>query len=367
MDLDVSKSLAGLALTGCFASYGIFQIISGIFGDKFKPQKVIFWGLLGSSVVNLIIWLVPNIYVIIPLWCINGVFQSLIWPPLVRLLVDHFSAAEYAKMVVSVSRASYVATVIIYLFVPAVISVSNWKWVFFITGGISLLFSFWWNARTSSLVSHNNNMTAEKENVVSKSRSRLTVGLLISMGVIPVLFSALVVGFMRDGISAWMPTYINEVYGMGAFSSILTGAVLPLGCALFLGVLKSVGERIGNELKAAALYYAVALSACFVLFICFSKAPLLDVFLMALITVCVHGVNLMLTCTIPRFFSKHGKSSTMSGVFNSAVYAGSAISTYGLASMATSYGWRSVTVVWVVASLTAFALCIMIAKKYENQ
>ena len=371
-DLEVTKSLASVAVTASFVSYGAFQIVSGFFGDKFKPEKIIFVGLFGSASVNVLVWLFPNIYVMNVLWCFNGVFQSLIWPPLVRMIVDNLSIEEYSTTVVRVTQASYLATVGVYVLTPAIISCFDWKYVFLIFGCLSIVFSFVWLFETKKKVVKNVGIcdeTINHENSNSETEGegkKLTIRFLISLGIIPMLFATFVAGFVRDGISTWMPTYINDVYKMGAFSSILTGAVIPVCSALFLDLLKNIGEKIGNEMKTAAIYYTVAMAACAVLFASFSKYPFLDVILMALITVCVHGVNLMLVCNIPKHFSRWQKSSTMSGIFNSAVYVGSAASAYGTAFFATSSGWKSVCALWGGLIVVALVFCFVWRNKFRK-
>ena len=360
-DLQIEKSLASIAVTGSFISYGVFQIISGFVGDKFKPQNVILLGLSGSALINVLIWFFPNIYVINALWCLNGAFQSLIWPPLVKIIVDNFSEKDYSLIIVRVTQASYIATVFLYFAVPVVISVASWKDVFGICGFCGVAFAVLWFLKTKNL------SCVQRENDASVSTAKkMPKGLIWSMGILPMIICTLVAGFMRDGIATWMPTYINQVYDMGESASILTGAVLPLCCIAFIGVLKTIGEKIGDEIKATAVFFFVALLSCVILWVCFQKNFAIDVFLMALITMCVHGVNLMLVCNVPKFFAKYGKSSTMSGVFNSVVYCGSAISTYGMASFSEVYGWQPITLLWSFVVVVCFVLCFTIMGKYKK-
>jgi sugar phosphate permease len=87
---------------------------------------------------------------------------------------------------------------------------------------------------------------------------------------------------------------------------------------------------------------------------------------MSAITVCVHGANLMLVGTVPKKFAKYGQSSTMSGILNSAVYAGSAASAFGIAALEKAVGWKNVCVVWGALLVIALLLCFAWRKKYEK-
>ncbi len=364
-EMNVTKTLASVAIMGSLITYGIVQIISGFFGDKYKSEKIIFIGLFGSAFINLVVCLFPNIYVMNVVWCLNGAFQSLIWPSLVRMIVDNLSD-EYSNTVVRVSQSSYVATVLIYLLAPVIISAFHWRAVFAFTGVLSMGFSFFWLKKTKKLQSVSVREDKKEEKIPLKINKKEWTKFLISIGFIPMLISTIAAGFLRDGISVWMPTYISDVYSKSSFFSILTGAVIPIFCALFLDVFKKAGEKIGNELKAASIFYGIAFFACTVLLVFFSTFPALDIVLMSIITVCIHGVNLMIVCTVPKRFSKYGKSSTMSGIFNSAVYAGSAASAFGTAVMASNLGWKTVCFFWGALIFFALILCAAWKKKYEK-
>lgn len=359
-DLNVTKALASVAIMGSLITYGIVQILSGFLGDRFKPQRIIFVGLLGSSLINLSISFFPNIYFMDFVWCLNGAFQSLIWPPLVRMIVENLKD-DYSDTVVKVSQFSYFATVLIYFLAPFVIVAFHWRAVFAISGVICFAFSFYWISKTKNIIGENSDF---HETSCVCGKEKFNFAFWISLGVVPILISTFAAGILRDGISVWMPTYISDAYGKSSFVSILTGAVIPICCALFLNVFKKAGEKIGNELKSAAIFLSVAFFACVILLLFFSKIPVLDIVLMSTITACIHGVNLMLVCTVPKRFLKYGKSSTMSGIFNSAVYAGSAASALGTAVMASSLGWKSVCVLWGCLIALALTLCALWHRKF---
>ncbi|MBO7254251.1 MAG: MFS transporter, partial [Clostridia bacterium] len=259
-----------------------------------------------------------------------------------------------------------------------IIKLLNWRFVFALFGFAALCFSFVWITKTKKIMSEGGvqSITVELENVEfsdipkenkaiqTKEEKKAYKKRLLALGFVPIFISTFIAGFIRDGISTWLPTYINEVYNLGSFSSILTGAVIPFCCALFLELLNVIGEKIGNEVKAASLFGGIATTACGAMFLLFSKIPALDVAFMALITICVHGVNLMLVCNLPKRFSKYGKSSTLSGILNSAVYAGAALSIYGTAFVSTEYGWKAVTLIWTCLISISFILCFSWKKRF---
>lgn len=361
-ELGITKQLASIAVTGSFATYGIGQIISGVVGDKFKPHNVILFGLFGTSAVNLSMVFMPNIYLMNALWCLNGFFQALMWPPLVRLVSEYFKGRDYTRVIAKVSQASYAATIAVYTVTPLIITVSDWKAVFAVCGTVGLAFALIWLSATKSL----EYTDTSSDSKAGEGKGRLPVKMLLSVGIIPILIAIILQGFLRDGITTWMPSYISEVFDLGPEVSILSTAILPIFSILSLTVVTKIGERIANELKSAFVFFVTALACNLILIVFFSKAAALDIVTMAIITSCMHGVNLMLIGNVPYHFSRFGKVSTASGILNSATYIGSAVSTYAFAVISDRLGWNFTVCFWAGIAAVGALLCLMCVKKWKT-
>lgn len=140
----IAKSSASLAVTSSFITYGIGQLFSGYLGDKINPKKLIFLGLLSSSLFNLLLPLCLSPLYTCAVWAINGFSQSLIWPPLVKILAENLTAEKYKKACVTVSAASSIGTVAVYLFSPVIIRIFSWKAVFFFSAIIGIAVAVFW-------------------------------------------------------------------------------------------------------------------------------------------------------------------------------------------------------------------------------
>ena len=126
----IPKTLLSLSLTGSFITYGAGQILSGICGDKFSPKKLILCGLGVTTAMNLLIPLCSNAYWMLVVWCINGLAQAFMWPPMVRLMASLFTADEYKSAVVKVSWGSSFGTMAVYLAAPVLITLFSWRGIF---------------------------------------------------------------------------------------------------------------------------------------------------------------------------------------------------------------------------------------------
>jgi len=90
-----SKSTLSMALTGTFISYGVGQLISGLLGDRIPPKRLILLGLGITASMNALLPFCPNAWWMLGIWCINGLAQSFLWPPLVKLMSLLFTHEGY--------------------------------------------------------------------------------------------------------------------------------------------------------------------------------------------------------------------------------------------------------------------------------
>jgi len=365
IDLGITKSLASIAVTGSFITYALGQIISGFIGDKFDPRKVIVFGVLGTSFINISVFFLSDINVINALWCFNGFFQALLWPPLLRFVSLCFNKEAYSRVVVLVSQASYVATMLVYTVVPLIITLSGWHTVFAVSGAIGILFAMLWYFGTRSIV-FSKEEKSEKPAEPQPPKASLTFGKMLAIGMIPILICSVCSGILKEGITTWMPTYVTEVFNLGSSVSILSTAILPVFNIIMLNIIHKTSKYVQNETLGTMLFFGVALLSSTVLVIFFSKAVILDVVLMALISSSMHGTSYYITCQMPHRFLKYGRVATISGVFNACIYLGAAISTYAFAGLSDAFGWSFTVISWGLVALAGILLMILAYKPWRR-
>ncbi len=358
-DLQISKSVASIAVTGSFITYGVGQILSGIIGDKFKPQNVILCGLVGTSIINLSVAFLPDIQIINAVWCLNGFFQAMMWPPLVRIAAENFEGKSYTVLIGRISQASYAATIAIYALVPLIITVSEWQTVFAVTGLIGAVFGIIWFFETRNL---KNAAVSENDKEI---KGRLPVSVLLKAGIIPIFIAIVLQGVLRDGITTWAPTYITEVFSLDTSVSILTSAILPLFSIISVSLVVKIALKFKNELKSSFEFYIASFAVTLALTFFSSKLVAFDIAAMAIAISCMHGINNMLVGNVPYYFSRFGKISTVSGIINSATYVGSAISTYAFAAVSDNLGWGFTVGSWVVISAIGAVLCFSCINRWK--
>lgn len=358
-DLGVTKQAASIAVTGSFITYGVGQIISGVLGDRIRPTRLIFAGMVCTSLINLMMGFLPSLTAMTAVWCFNGFFQALLWPPMVKLMVQNMTESEYIRASVNVSVASSLATIAVYMLVPLLIGLSGWRSVFGVAAAGGLIMAAVWICGTKGLKEEPAPRRAEQAGSGHGGLSQVA-GLLI-----PVMAAVALQGILRDGITTWMPTYIFEVFDMGVSMSILTTAILPIFVIFSVKVAAKLGNRIGNDLKTSALLFGVGFIAAAAMIPLFSTSVVFCALMMAIITACMHGVNLMLISRLPVHFSKYGKVSTVSGLLNACTYVGAALSTYGFAALSDRFGWGFTIASWAVVAACGAVICTTLIRRWK--
>ena len=189
---------------------------------------------------------------------------------------------------------------------------------------------------------------------------------LAASGVFVFTVGIVLQGMLKDGIDTWMPTYVSEVFGLGNSVSILTSGILPVFSIFSVSVASVLYEKIGNELKTAALLFGIAMGMSLLILPFFSSNVIVTALLMAIITGCMHGINLMLISRVPRAFKKYGKVSTVSGALNACSYLGSALSTYGFARFSELYGWYFILLGWAVITAFGAVVCAFCTRRWDR-
>ena len=140
----IQKSLASLALTASAVTYGFGQLVSGFLGDRINPKKLIFIGLLTTISMNFMIPFCRTPYQMTAAWSINGLAQAFMWPPIVRIMTELFTAEDYKKSCALISCGASIGTIIVYALAPVCIYVGGWKSIFFCSAAIAVIMSAVW-------------------------------------------------------------------------------------------------------------------------------------------------------------------------------------------------------------------------------
>lgn len=364
-----TKVQAGLIGTVFFFCYGIGQLISGMFGDRVSPYKMIFIGLFISMLANLLLPFGKSYIIMAFIWGINGFAQSMIWAPILFIISRIIVEDMRKKACLYIASSVPVGTMLTYLVSMIIMRYFSWKAIFFTTAAIFLpVVIFWYFTSRNAAKILGFGEPIEMEKLKEFGNSKNFFKLFISSGTIFLSISAFMHGMLKDGVNSWVPTMIVESYGVStSFSMFLT---------MFLPMINLSGAYLATYIYFKFLKNNEVLVG--VLFLIFSIIPLTvllfigkihvqtSILMLALFTTSMQAFNHMMTTRIPIRFAKYNRTSTASGLINSIAYTGCAISNYGFGYTSYAMGWQKTILIWIIIAVVAIMFCFFALKMWSN-
>lgn len=366
-DMALDKATASLAVTGSFFTYGVGQILCGFLGDRIPPRQFITFGLLGTALCNLAVFFLNSIIMITIVWCFNGLFQAMLWPPLFRSMSEHLGDEAFQRACIVVSCAASIATLFVYLLlVPACVAWSSWRTAFLIPAFVGAAMAACWFV---ALGHYKSERPTIQPNAALPQEKKSSFGILLkamlSASIPLVMLSMIMQGTMRDGVNTWMPTFISETYHWENTASIMSTAILPVFGILCILITGKLLIRLRNEQLTCLYFWGASLIATLLLFFGYSSSGVFAIAMMAIINGAAHGINHLIS-RIPKRFARFHRVSTVAGLINACTYIGSALSTYGFALLSDHFGWRITIISWAILSAIGLLATALSLKKYSR-
>ena len=370
------KSQAGAVTTGFFICYGCGQFLSGMLGDRINPRYLVFAGLTCSSLLNFGISLGPPLWVMIILWSLNGLSQSLLWAPICKIVSDRVSTARRQKACTALATTMAGGTLMAYILSALLINAFGWKAAFISGSSATLLAAVVWITVTTK-IEHEADKNGVEEDIVAVHEDdgeevpheEIPTNLWQLLCVSGLTILALVggvQGVLKDCMSTWVPTFIEDMFNMGSVISILTGAFLPIFG--FFGPIftNKLMMKTRDELSSLFILFLIS-SGCLAMLALFGRFSIaISIVALALTYACALGQNMILIGTLPMYFSKLGKVSTITGTMNALCYVTTAAVSWIVGVLVDRTGWTIVMAGWFVLSALA-AVGTLFAKRRWNK
>lgn len=350
----ITKAQGGIIGTGFFISYGAGQLVSGILGDLYKPRGMVMIGLVASALVNLAVSLQPAFPVMMALWCVNGLAQSLLWSPLLRFVAERMEGEPCTWACANLSTAGVVGNLLVYVLCAALIAFAHWRWSFLVAAVLlGLMAAGWWVAAPK---------LPERDNVAwgAAQRGNPLKGLSALLFLPLILLAAgagVLNGALRDGVSMWVPTFLSDRTGVDTALAVLMTSLLPVLTLPGVALATFLNRKCRNEFQAMGLLFVLGTLAVVGLF--FARHSILCVVLFAMVTMTMMAVNTITVSLIPLRFAAQGRLSTVSGYINAMTYVGSGLSSFIIGAVAQGAGWNAVLWVWLGMAAAGILLGVL--------
>ena len=377
------KAQVGQVESLAVISYGAGQIISGILGDRFKPQRLIMGGLAVTVVSNVLMPLTPaNLRVIV--WFVNGFAQSMLWPPLVRIMAAVMNDKQYNTVSANTNVAGLSGTIFIYL-TSSLLWLrlfDSWQLTFYSSAALAAVILVLWilgfrKMKDVEALRFDKKKTAPKDDLLTADdtsepggkKGKLTLKMLLGSGFILIAVGIIAQGALRDGITDWVPTFISNTFSQSSDKAILKSVVLPIIGVISMKIVGiSANKWVRNEVTGAGVTFVGSTVLCVCLALFYSHNEYVTLGVSALIVGTMHAINFFLICVVPAKFEKYGIVSTMSGIINSLTYVGASAGVYLFGKIADNetLGWNAVLISWAVIAAVGTAACFLAMRPWKK-
>lgn len=355
---SVDPDRLGTISSAFFWCYACGQLVFGFLGDRLPVRWMVFIGLFASALLNFGVSLADNVTLITLLWGLNGVFQSMLWSPMVRCVAKNFEGDKKVIASFALSITQVIGYMVAWVGSYFIQNAIGWRGVFRIPAATGLAFAIVWAIffRYSSV---------GERTVRKKGSSLMRHYSIVSFLAVIALFSVLF-GLVKSSIDTWFPTLISDVGSLSEGGIVITLFLVPLVNFLGIMVAKAYLKKLrGDVYKTILVIWCISAAISGVALLLFRVNTIVFVCSIAVLFGFVYGLTSMFTSFIPLDFAKWDCVSTVTGFVDFAIYVGAGIT--GTVSgiilgQNENKNWQGLGLYWFVLLLigTAFAVATYI-------
>ncbi|MDW7659258.1 MAG: MFS transporter [Bacillota bacterium] len=388
-DFGYSYMQMGLVTSLYFVTYMFGQLINGYLGDRVSSRLLIVIGLTGSALCNLGAALAPSYAILAICWGLNGLFQSMLWAPLMKTLSVWFHGYQLERVSFIMALSVIIGYAISWGASSILTTHLGWTYAFFLPVALVLLFTSFMavlfrdkpddtNAAIDIKPAVQPDRAASPDNAespeiyssgkidstikvdssgTSAEAERLPLLQFLRMIRLPgLLLIALTQGIIREGISIWFPTIIESSGRFAAGSPWLILVIVPAINLCGVIFVRRVNRFLKSDsIQTLLLIFALATGTALLLNLMIIGWFWLILLVMILLLSLTYGLTPVLTSIIPFQYARFKRVSLTAGLIDFSIYLGAAIA--GLVSgwIADRYPWSRVMLLWLGAAIIGLA------------
>lgn len=359
-----TTSSAGIVNTGFYIFYGGGQLLGVGVVDKISPVKLIYMSLVGTFIAIIGMAISNSLVSMLIFWSFCGLAQFAIWPAILRVIAEYVLIEQRQKAMIMISFAYCVGMLLNYLMASVVLSISNWRMLFILSGAIVILSMIAWflitrknkekveDIRRENWVINQKYSLAKEKNATESQTGFLKI--IAISGVIFLLVPAVLRSAMDLGLKTWVPKMMIDIYGVseGLASSFTTVLVAVNLAGVFIAGF--ITQRITkNTVLAFGICFIVSLPFNILLLFTGKIHITIVVLLLTIITTMMYAGHQLINVVIPSSFAKYNKTGSVAAMLNAIAAFGNAATTYGFGYIAGNYGWSKIMEVLVVFAVVS--------------
>lgn len=349
-----------IGLTGSifFTVYAVGRFINGYVGDAVSPKKLLVGGLALVAAANVGIGFLPPMALIMLLWGVNALAQSMLWGPSLRLVNEAYGNSPRRRTAIVVLSASIGVGSLL-----AIVLSSVWA-------GVGLWALFAGPGLLAAVVCLFVTRLPKPEGRPVRPDLRQALLLFKKKDILCMLFPAVAHGAIKENLVLWAPLLFLNMYGIDLASAAMFVFLMP-GATLLGRALYPLAERLcrGDERRVTLLAFGCCI-LCLAPFFLWKPPAALTAALLAATMLAVSVINVAFMAVSPVRFEAGGQVSMVAGLLDSIAYVGSAAGAAVFGWIAGPYGYLPMIGVYAVICLLSIGSMLpMVIKKrvHENE
>lgn len=372
-EFSLTKTDMGLVLSSLFLLYAIGQFINGQLGDKLNSRRIITFGLLSSSVLNIIFGFTGGILgFMVVIWGLNGYFQAMGWGPTVKAMANWFPVKVRGRISGRLGTSYIIGGAISWLLAGTIIKYFNWRFTFWLPSIFCIFIAIHWLIRARNapeevgLPSLEDQEKGIENNEIRKDthigfRNTLKITLL-NPYIWFAAFSLFGLNIVRYGFMSWAPTFMFEEQGatisLAAYKAIAFPVAGGLG-AIFAGW---ASDKIFKHRRAPVAFIMLVLLAicCYLYRVVPGNNWVVSLIILMFIGFFTFGPHILIVAAIPADFGSRKAASSVTGFIDAMGYLGASLTGLGTGYLIEKFSWNAGFYFWIFGAIFAAIMTLFI-------
>ena len=334
----MTRASAGMISSSFALCNAVGQLISSMIVNKISPIKLISAEIFTVAVINLLFPTSENLYIMMLLWGMNGVMQATLLCGITRIFSETMEEPWLSRGAVSLNTIGAVGGMINYLLCPLLIRFFRWQIVFFTISTMLFILGIVWCVVMPKLTSDKKKDGSVKK-ILVEGRSKSLLEILLSKGAFFALLAVFVIGSLRESVSLWIPSYLNENFQLSVTLSTAVTAVVPMLqiCGALLA--GCIGRKMKNLFLPSMMAFMISMT-CFILIRAIGTASIAAVVILFVINaISMTAALTFLLSLYPIRCMDRKNIAKLVGVLNFCVHLGDFAASTGFGWLSTVGGW----------------------------
>jgi len=372
-EFSLTKTDMGLVLSSLFLLYAFGQFINGQLGDKLNSRRIITFGLLSSTVLNIIFGFSGGILgLMIVIWGLNGYFQSMGWGPTVKAMANWFPIKVRGKISGRLGTSYILGGALSWLLAGTIIKYFDWRFTFWLPSIVCIFIAIHWFIRARNAPEEVGLPSLEEqekgiENTEIRKDTHIGFGNTLKITLLnPYIwfaaFGLFGLNIVRYGFMSWAPTFMFEEQGatisLAAYKAIAFPVAGGLG-AIFAGW---ASDKIFKNRRAPVAFIMLVLLAisCYLYRIVPGDNWVISLIILLFIGFFTFGPHILMVAAIPADFGSRKAASSVTGFIDAMGYLGASLTGVGTGYLIEKFSWDAGFCFWIFGAIFAAIMTLLI-------